>query len=269
MGVLKRPRTSDPNLITEFRFEQVAQHIGLEAVDVHKRSIRATLEEFAPDVPHEDGFSITHLLLLVWAPLLRFAKSAKPESVLSEDLKKCQSLIAPRLSDVLGLDMSEAIDIDSLLTWMAGCLGDFLGVFVDSKLIRERVGKVVPFCMDATYLTGITLIASGALEACLGPTLTSLAQRKAVCWAVKVDLAVPPAATLSDLISETLESRMPKGDDAPPAQDFSKARDLASKSGWRTSVQSMVELAVKTKQALTALQRPSLQPRTRSQLWCR
>ena len=149
--------------------------------------------------------------------------------------------------------MSEAIDIDSLLTWMAGCLGDFLGVFVDSKLIRERVGKVVPFCMDATYLTGITLIASGALEACLGPTLTSLAQRKAVCWAVKVDLAVPPAATLSDLISETLESRMPKGDDAPPAQDFSKARDLANKSGWRTSVQSMVELAVKTKQALTAL----------------
>ena len=254
LGEQKKPRTSDESLLTLWRFRKVVKHLGVGCIAERWNLIEDTLQEVAHDVPRDEGFSKTHLLLLAWAPLLRFARSATSSSNLSEDLKTCESLVAPRLSEVLSVDAAESLEVEALVGWMTGFLADFLGVIVDPPQFEAQLSALVPNVLDCTYLTGMTLLASGALERCFGPTLTSLIQRKAICLVAKVDLVVPPTETLNDLISETLASRMPKQDgEARPVRNLRLARDKLGKAGFGAITQSMVELAVKTRQAIRHL----------------
>ena len=259
----KRRRTSSDTCVTLWTFSKVLQQLGLECVRCGREHIERALDELAPDVPHDQGFTQAHLLLLVWAPVLKFARAATPFCRLSDELTTCWSLVAGGAAEVLGAP--EVLEVDTLLSWMAAFLADFLGVLVDPLLLRAPVSALVPNVFECTRLTGVTLLASGALEACFGPALSALVQRKTICFVAKVHLEVPPGETLNDLISETLASRMPK-EEAPPARDLAAARGKLAKTGFGTIVQSMVEVAVKTWQSLFTSPRPSLQCRGRLQL---
>ena len=251
---MKRPRSDDKSVMTLNALSSAAHLLSLPNVTWHHRDLSKKLADMFPDVPTDKGYSVTHLCLLVWAPLLEAAATADALTNLSEELKQCEALVGKHLSIVLGMDATEPQDTDTIIDWMAGLLAEFLDTLVDSRFIKHHVTALIPFVFDPTYLTGFTLLASGRLEKCLGPTLNALVVRKAKCFLANTDLDVPPAATLQSLISEVLEQRAPREEsDAPQDTPLNASRKKKLAPRWNTAVQAMVELAVKTRQAVKTL----------------
>ena len=244
------------------RLERAVQYLGCSFIAGHHQQLEAFLNASGM-FPGTTEYNMKHLVYLCWGPLITFAAQVCcPKQRTSErprdcvNVGRCLELIGPHFKAILGDDALNAQPTLVVCDWLAIFIYDFLGCDLDAESIRDVVSAAIPFTLESTQLSGFTLLVSGAFQQRLGPTLTTKLKRKALALALDLEDLKPEADFALALTKEVLNLRAPSQDDGTivrrssndPRRSIPRLSTEIHKKQQIT--QSLVELAVKSKQAL-------------------